>query len=119
MELYSGVSQAALQEAAQQHLMTSAEKKRKTGEAERESGIPFPALQQDEAEVKDAERFAQVSQERLEKAQSALSHIPPARQQKLETVNRRIKEGFYDQKLVVECIAEKLLTMFRGGGHAG
>jgi len=118
MELYGGVSQTALQETAQQHHLTSAEKRRKTGEAEKESEIPLPAFQQDEAEVKDAQRFAQVSQERLEKAQSALNHVSPARQQKLETVNRRIKEGFYDQKMVVECIAEKLLTMFRGG-HAG
>jgi hypothetical protein len=119
MELYGGVSPAALQEAAKQHHLTSAEKKRKTGEAEKDSEIPLPSLQQDEAEVKDAQRFAQISQERLEKAQSALNHISPARQQKLETVNRRLKEGFYDQKVVLECIAEKLLTMFREGGHAG
>jgi len=119
MDLYGGVSQTALQEAAKQHQLTSPEKKRKTGESEGKSEPPLPSFQQDEAEVENAERFAQVSQEHLDKAQSALNNVSPARQEKIQTINRRIQEGYYDQKMVLECVADKLLAMFREGGHAG
>jgi len=116
MDIYGGIAQTALQEAAKQQHLTSGDKGKKGKlESEDRPGYPLRPLLKDEAEVKESQQFAQGDEERIRKAQSALKKTSPDRLEKLVAINQRIENGFYDQQEVLESVAEKLLLMFRQG----
>ena len=113
MELPGGISSTANQEAAKQvHLSSGTDRKRKT--AGRKKDGPKSLLQTtDEAELNEAQHLIEENENQVKKANSVLSDISPTRMEKLQSVNQRIDEGFYDQREVLESVAEKLLLMFR------
>ena len=109
MEIHGGVTQSAVQEAALQQYLTSGEAKKKR-KSRKDSSSPPQALNQDEVNVN--ERLALQEQESVQRARSALNSLSATRVQKIESVHQRIENGFYEDREVLEAVAEKLLLMF-------
>lgn len=111
MEICAGITLSALQELGKQAHLNSSEKKRKKIEPD----VHQPPWPMDEVNVEQSQVMAKKEQERIEKAQKALSDISPTRMEKLEQVCRRMNEGFYEQDEVVGVVADRLLKLFRSG----
>ncbi|MDP6353501.1 MAG: hypothetical protein QF473_00255 [Planctomycetota bacterium] len=114
MNIYGGVTQTAIQEAALQKHLTSGEKKKKKLDDEDDAQhLPSSTLLEDEADVTESQKIAQQDEQAVKKAQTALNKLSPARTEKLDSVNERMSSGFYNEREVMEAVADKLLTMFR------
>lgn len=113
MNIYGGVTQTAIQEAALQKHLTSGEKKKKKLDDEDDTrNLPSSTLLQDEADVTDSKKVARQTEQAVKKAQTALNNLSPARMDKLDSVSKRMSSGFYNEREVMEAVAEKLMTMF-------
>lgn len=110
MEICEGLSLSGLQELAKQQHLNAAEKKRK--QIDPEEDLPGGSLT-DEAQVEHSEALTRPGRTSLAQAQQVLAKLPTTRSRKLETVQRRIGEGFYQQQEVLEAVAERLLRLLR------
>jgi hypothetical protein len=113
MNIYGGVTLTAIQEAALQKHLTSGEKKKKKLDDEDDARHLPSSLLNDEADVTESQKIAQQNEQAVKKAQTALNKLSPARTEKLDSVNKRMTSGFYNEKEVMDAVADKLLTMFR------
>ncbi len=112
MNIYGGVTHTAVQEAALQKHLTSGEKKRKKIDTDDEPNPPRSLLQ-DEADVIESQKVAHQTEKSVDKARAALNNLSPARIEKLDSVSERMNNGFYNEKEVMDAIADKLINMFR------